>query len=161
LVVAGGFFDGMGRRRVCVGGLIVQSTGLLLFFIAARGAPALGVCLAVVYVGLFAAWTTGSAFAVEMFPTSLRAGASSAAAVAKLLGQSASFAVSAAVLTWSSDPNLAITVLVAGPLTGAVLIAWRIPETSRRVLADVVDPEPMVAAAPIQVADVTGPTPGR
>lgn len=160
LVLAGRFSDRVGRRRVCVGGLIVQSTGLLLFFIVARGAPALGVCLAVVYIGLFAAWTTGSAFAVEMFPTSLRAGASSAAAVAKLLGQSASFAVSAAVLTWSSDPNLAITILVAGPLTGAVLIAWRIPETSRRALADVVDPEP-VATAPIHVADVTEPTPGR
>jgi len=156
LVMSGRLSDRIGRRRVCVGGLVVQSAGLLLFFIVARGALALGVCLAVVYIGLFAAWTTGSAFAVELFPTSLRAAASSAAATAKLLGQSASFAISAAVLAWSSDPDLTITVLVAGPVSGAVLLALFIPETSRRELADVVDPTP---TAPPALA--TGSKPDR
>ena len=147
LTLAGRISDRIGRRRVCVSGLVVQSIGLLVFFIVARGAFALGVSLAIVYIGLFAAWTTGSAFAVEMFPTSLRAAASSAAAIAKLLGQSASFAISAAVLSWSSDPDLAITVLVAGPVTGAVLLALFIPETSRRELADVVEVVPVAGSA--------------
>jgi putative MFS transporter len=146
LVLSGRLSDRVGRRRVCVGGLAVQSIGLLVFFIVARGTLQLGVALAVVYIGLFAAWTTGSAFAVELFPTSLRAAASSAASVAKLFGQSASFAISAALLAWSSDPDLTITVLVAGPIIGAVLIAWLIPETSGRELADVVDTEHAVTA---------------
>jgi hypothetical protein len=137
----------------------VQSAGLLAFFIAARGALALGITLAVTYIGLFAAWTTGSAFAVEMFPTSLRAAASAAASIAKLLGQSASFALAAAVLTLSNDPDLTIVVLVTGPVAGAVLIALFIPETSRRELADVVvvaDPTADLSRGP-----VTGPRPGR
>jgi MFS transporter, putative metabolite:H+ symporter len=146
LVLSGRLSDRIGRRRVCVGGLVVQSIGLLVFFIVARGALELGVALAVVYIGLFAAWTTGSAFAVELFPTSLRAAASSTASVAKLFGQSASFAISAALLAWSSDPDLTITVLVAGPVAGAVLIAWLIPETSGRELADVVDTAHAVTA---------------
>jgi putative MFS transporter len=138
LTLSGRLSDRIGRRRVCVVGLLVQAGGLLVFFIAARGAVALGFSLGLVYLGLFAAWTTGNGFAVEMVPTSLRAAASSAAAIAKLLGQSASFAIGAAILTATHRPDATITVLVAGPILGAVLIALFLPETSRRELTDVV-----------------------
>jgi purine-cytosine permease-like protein len=73
---------------------------------------------------------------VEHFPTSLRGAASAAAAIAKLLGQSASFALGAALLTLTHRPDVTVAVLVVGPLTGAVLIAMSIPETSGRELAD-------------------------
>ena len=138
LTLSGRLSDRIGRRRVCVVGLLVQAGGLLVFFIAARGAVALGFALGLVYLGLFAAWTTGNGFAVEMFPTSLRAAASSAAAIAKLLGQSASFAIGAAVLTATHRPDSTITVLVAGPIAGALIIALFLPETSGRELTDVV-----------------------
>lgn len=138
LVLSGRLSDRIGRRGVCVAGLVVQAGGLLVFFIVARGAVALGFSLGLVYLGLFAAWTTGNGFAVEMFPTALRAAASSAAAIAKLLGQSASFAIGAAVLTATHRPDSTITVLVAGPIVGALIIAAFLPETSRRELTDVV-----------------------
>jgi MFS family permease len=128
LTLAGRLSDRVGRRRVCMGGLVVQSIGLLVFFIAARGAVELGLALGLVYLGLFAAWTTGNAFAVEMFPTSLRAAASSAASIA----------IGAVLLTLTQRPDATISVLVVGPLAGAVLIALVLPETSGQELTDVV-----------------------
>jgi hypothetical protein len=115
-----------------------MSGGLLLFFIAARGTLQLGLSLGLVYLGLFSAWTTGTAFAVEMFPTVLRGGASAAAAIAKLLGQSASFAIAAALLTITKRLEVTIGVLVVGPLIGAFLIGMFFPETSNRELEDAV-----------------------
>ncbi|MDQ1695545.1 MAG: transporter, putative metabolite:H+ symporter [Frankiaceae bacterium] len=145
LTLAGRLSDRIGRRRVCMAGLVVQAGGLLLFFIVARGAFALGATLVLVYIGLFAAWTTGSAIAVELFPTSLRAAASSAAAIAKLLGQSASFALGAGLLAVTHRPDVTVAFLVIGPLAGVVLIATVVPETSRRELTDVVELKPVAA----------------
>ncbi len=152
LILAGRLSDRVGRRRVCIAGLLVQSVGLLFFFVIARGGLALGLSLALTYIGLFAAWTTGTAFAVELFPTSLRGASSSAAAMAKLLGQSASFAVSAGLLTVTSRPDTTIEVLLAGPLIGAALIAWGVPESSRTELAD-------LAGADLAATGVAGPAP--
>jgi MFS family permease len=149
LTLAGRLSDRIGRRRVCIAGLVIQSVGLLVFFIAARGTLQLGLALGLVYLGLFAAWTTGTAFAVEMFPTSLRGAASSAAAIAKLLGQSASFAIGAALLTLTHRPDVTVSVLVIGPLTGALLIAFCLPETSRRELTDVVPVPPPLDRATV------------
>jgi hypothetical protein len=87
-----------------------------------------------------------------MFPTSLRAAASSAAAIAKLLGQSASFAIGAAVLTATHRPDSTITVLVVGPIAGALIIALFLPETSRRELTDVV-PIPTTPLVPSATVD--------
>jgi len=147
LTLSGRLSDRIGRRRVCVAGLVIQAGGLLVFFIVARGTVQLGLSLGLVYLGLFAAWTTGNAFAVEMFPTALRAGASSAAAIAKLLGQSASFAIGAALLTVTHRSSTTVSVLIIGPLLGALLIAFLLPETSRRELTDLVP----LAAEPITV----------
>jgi len=144
LTLSGRLSDRIGRRRVCVAGLLIMAGGLLVFFIVARGGLQLGLSLGLVYVGLFSAWTTGTAFAVEMFPTPLRGGASAAAAIAKLLGQSASFAVAAALLTVTRRPDVTISVLVIGPVIGAFLIARFFPETSNRELEDIV---PVTVAA--------------
>jgi MFS family permease len=138
LTLSGRLSDRVGRRRVCVAGLLIMSVGLLVFFIVARGGLQLGLALGLVYLGLFSAWTTGTAFAVEMFPTPLRGAASAAAAMAKLLGQSASFAIAAALLTITRRPEVTISVLVIGPIVGAFLIARFFPETSNRELEDAV-----------------------
>ena len=151
LIVAGRLSDRIGRRRVCVTGLVIQAGGLLVFFIVARGALQLGLALGLVYLGLFAAWTTGTAFAVELFPTTLRAGAGSTAAMAKLLGQSASFTLGAVLLTVTHRPDTTISVLVVGPLIAAVLIGLFVPETSRRELTDV---EPIPSAEAVGRATV-------
>lgn len=138
LTLSGQLSDRIGRRRVCVAGLLVMSGGLLVFFIVAHGTLQLGLALGLVYIGLFSAWTTGTAFAVEMFPTVLRGGASAAAAIAKLLGQSASFAIAAALLTVTNRTSTTIAVLVIGPVVGAILIGLFFPETSNRELEDAV-----------------------
>jgi MFS family permease len=138
LTLSGGLSDRIGRRRVCVAGLLTMSGGLVVFFIVARGTLQLGLSLGLVYLGLFSAWTTGTAFAVEMFPTVLRGGASAAAAIAKLLGQSASFAIAAALFTITKRLEVTISVLSVGPLIGAFLIGMFFPETSNRELEDAV-----------------------
>ncbi|MDQ1705749.1 MAG: transporter, putative metabolite:H+ symporter [Frankiaceae bacterium] len=155
LIVAGRMSDRLGRRRVCIAGLLVQATGLLLFFLAARGTVALGLALMLTYIGLFAAWTTGTAFAVEAFPTSLRAGASSAASMAKLLGQASSFALAAALSTITHRSSVTISVLVVGPFTAALIVAFLLPETSRTELTDVAVPEPVGSGEP-SVAGLPG-----
>jgi hypothetical protein len=117
-------------------GLVVQAGGLLLFFTVARGVAGLGLALMTAYVGLFAAWTTGNAFAVELFPTALRGAASAASTIAKLLGQSASFALSAALLAATDSSSATVAVLVVGPVLAAGVIGVALPETSRRELTD-------------------------
>lgn len=136
LTFAGRVSDGIGRRRVCMAGLVIQAAGMLVFFVFARGTVQLGVALCVAYVGLFAAWTTGNAFAVEMFPTSLRGSASASSSMAKLLGQSASFAVAGVLLSVTHRTSTTVGVLVTGPVLAACLIGAFLPETSRRELTD-------------------------
>jgi putative MFS transporter len=136
LMLAGRLSDRVGRRHVCVGGLLVQAGGLLLFFTVARGVVGLGLALMTTYFGLFAAWTTGNAFAVELFPTALRGAASAASTIAKLLGQSASFALSAALLAATGSSAVTVGVLVVGLAIAAVIIGVALPETSRRELTD-------------------------
>lgn len=144
LTLSGRLSDRIGRRRVCMSGLLVQAGGLLLFFIVARGVVGLGLALMATYFGLFAAWTTGNAFAVELFPTALRGAASAASTIAKLLGQSASFAVSAVLLATTHRSSVTVAVLVIGPVIAAVIIGVALPETSRRELTDLA-----VAPAPV------------
>jgi Na+/melibiose symporter-like transporter len=136
LMLAGRLSDRIGRRYVCMAGLVVQAGGLLLFFTVARGVAGLGLALMTAYVGLFAAWTTGNAFAVELFPTALRGAASAASTIAKLLGQSASFALSAALLAATDSSSATVAVLVVGPVLAAGVIGVALPETSRRELTD-------------------------
>jgi putative MFS transporter len=136
LVGAGRVSDRIGRRPVCAVALGIQAVGVVLFFNVATTAPMLLAMLAVTYVGVFGAWTTGSAFGVEAFPTALRATAGAAVTMAKLAGQCASFVVSAVLIRSIGHSGLVVALLAIGPTIAAVVVARRFPETSGQELAD-------------------------
>jgi hypothetical protein len=56
--------------------------------------------------------------------------------MAKLLGQSASFAVAAGLLAATHRTSVTVAVLVTGPVVAAAIILLAVPETSRRELTD-------------------------
>ena len=130
LILAGRASDRYGRKPVCCAFLVLSVVGIVLFFVLARGPVQLGLALAVAYAGAFGAWPTGSAFGVELFPTALRALGSSAANLAMVVGQVASFVLAAALIGSVGNLTRAVLVLALGPLLAAVLIATRFPETA-------------------------------
>jgi hypothetical protein len=136
LVGAGRLSDLLGRRVVCSVGLIIQAAGIVAFFNVADNVGTLLATLAVAYLGLFAAWTTGSAFGVEAFPTALRALAGSVLTMAKLFGQCASFVISAVLVRAIGHAGLVVALLAVGPILAAISIALWFPETSKRELVD-------------------------
>jgi MFS family permease len=136
LTGAGRLSDRLGRRPVCATALVVQAVGIVLFFNVATTTATLLITLAITYVGVFGAWTTGSAFGVEAFPTALRATAGATVTMARLVGQCASFVLSAVLLRTSGHPGLVVAILAVGPLAASVLVARLFPETSRQELAD-------------------------
>jgi putative MFS transporter len=146
LTGAGRLSDRVGRRPVCVAALVVQAVGIVLFFTIAHSTVALLATLALTYVGVFGAWTTGSAFGVEAFPTALRATAGAAVTMAKLAGQCASFVLSAVLLRSLGSPGEVVMLLAIGPLAAAVAIATLYPETSGRELDDTADNGALPAA---------------
>jgi MFS family permease len=136
LTGAGGLSDRLGRRPVCAAALLIQAAGVVLFFNVATTTPVLLAMLAVTYVGVFGAWTTGNAFGVEAFPTALRATAGASVTMAKLAGQCASFLASAILIRSVGHSGLVVGLLAIGPLIAAVLVATAFPETSGQELAD-------------------------
>jgi MFS transporter, putative metabolite:H+ symporter len=136
LTGAGQLSDRFGRRPVCATAMLIQAVGVVLFFNVATTAPMLLAMLAVTYIGVFGAWTTGSAFGVEAFPTALRATAGSAVTMAKLAGQCASFIGSAVLIRSIGHSGLVVGLLAIGPLVAALLVARVFPETSGQELAD-------------------------
>lgn len=136
LVGAGRLSDRIGRRPVCAVALAIQAVGVVLFFNVATNAPLLLAMLAVTYVGVFGAWTTGSAFGVEAFPTALRATAGAVVTMSKLVGQCASFVVSAILIRSIGHSGLVVALLAIGPAIAAVVVARKFPETSGQELAD-------------------------
>lgn len=136
LTGAGRLSDRLGRRPVCAVALAIQAVGVVLFFNVATTAPMLLAMLAVTYVGVFGAWTTGNAFGVEAFPTALRATAGAAVTMAKLAGQCASFIGSAILIRSVGHSGLVVGLLAIGPLIAAVIVARAFPETSGQELAD-------------------------
>ena len=150
LTGAGRLSDRLGRRPVCAAALVVQVAGITLFFNVATTTPLLLATLALTYVGVFGSWTTGSAFGVEAFPTALRATAGAAVTMAKLVGQCASFIVSAILLRSVSNPGLVVLLLALGPLLAAVVVGRYFPETSRHELADAATmPVELTATLPV------------
>ena len=67
---------------------------------------------------------------MELFPTALRALGSSAANLAMVVGQAASFILAAPLIGAVGDLSRAALVLALGPLLAAVLIATTFPETA-------------------------------
>ena len=136
LTGAGRLSDRVGRRPVCAVALVIQAVGVVLFFNVATTVPVLLAMLAVTYVGVFGAWTTGNAFGVEAFPTALRATAGAAVTMAKLAGQCASFIGSAVLIRSIGHSGVVVGLLAIGPSIAAVLVARAFPETSGQELAD-------------------------
>jgi predicted MFS family arabinose efflux permease len=153
LVGSGRWSDRWGRRPVCAVALVIQAVGVTLFFNVGSSTPVLFAMLAVTYLGVFGAWTTGSAFGVEAFPTALRATAGAAVTLARLAGQCASFVVSAVLLRSVGHAGLIVGLLSIGPVVAAVLVATTFPETRGQELEDDASPVPVV---PDQLLAVDG-----
>jgi len=152
LTGAGRLSDRLGRRPVCATALLIQAVGVVLFFNVATTTPLLLAMLAVTYLGVFGAWTTGNAFGVEAFPTALRATAGAAVTMAKLAGQCASFIGSAVLIRSIGHSGLVVGLLAIGPLAAAVIVARAFPETSGQELADTAGAH----LVPAEVAIVAG-----
>jgi putative MFS transporter len=137
LLLAGSLSDRVGRKPVLCSFLGVLVVGLYCFFHLAHSGLELFVSLALVYVGVFGSWPTGSGFGAELFPTELRAFGNSFANGARYVGQSASFFVAGALMAGTADLPTAVLVLSAGPILAAMLIAAFFPETGGRELEDI------------------------
>lgn len=150
LLLAGSLSDRVGRKPVLCTFLVVMVGGLYLFFHVARSEPALFGSLALVYVGVFGSWPTGTGFGAELFPTELRAFGNSFANGARYASQAVSFLVAGALIGAGSLPT-AVLVLSAGPLLAAVLVAAFFPETGGRELEDIA---PARTVAPLGILEV-------
>jgi hypothetical protein len=106
--------------------------GALCFFLLARSPPSLFVILAVTFTGQFGAWPTLSGFTTELFPTSHRALARSAAGAASAVGQGSSFLLAAALIELTGSLAGAVTVLAAGPVLAVAIVAARFPKRPAR-----------------------------
>jgi putative MFS transporter len=151
LLVAGSISDRLGRKPVLCTFLVVSVVGLYCFFYLAHGQlPLLG-SLALVYVGVFGSWPTGTGFGVELFPTELRAFGNSFGTGAKYVGQSTSFLVAGALIAGAGNLPRAVLILSGGPLVAALLIAALFPETGGRELEDITltAPLPTMANEPV------------
>jgi len=149
LLLAGSLSDRIGRKPVLCTFLVVVVLGLYFFFHLARTHVELFLSLALVYVGVFGSWPTGSGFGTELFPTQLRAFGNSFANGARYVGQSASFLVAGALIAGAGNLPKAVLVLSAGPLLAAVLIAAFYPETGGRELEDITTVVPFAADAAV------------
>jgi putative MFS transporter len=147
LVFAGSLSDNHGRKRVgCMFG-ILSVVGLLGFFFLARHPLELFGFMALTLIGQFGAWPTLDAYTAELFPTGLRAFASSFTSLWRVLGESGSLILGGALMAFSGSLGATVGLLAAGPLI-AVIIIWRkFPETNGVELEDITD-------APIDVVDL-------
>jgi MFS family permease len=134
LIWAGSISDRLGRKRIGCSFLAVGVAGALLFFFVARGPIGFFLALAVTYVGQFGAWPTLSGFSTELFPTSHRALANSAAGIASVAGQSGSFLLAGWLIGVTGSLARSVAVLAAGPLIALVIVAAGFPETAGREL---------------------------
>jgi MHS family proline/betaine transporter-like MFS transporter len=137
LLVAGSASDRIGRKPVLCSFLVVSVIGFWCFFGLAHSELALFASLALVYVGVFGSWPTGTGFGTELFPTELRAFGNSFATGARYVGQSTSFVVAGALIGGAGNLARAVLILSAGPLLAALLVAAFFPETGGRELEDI------------------------
>jgi SHS family lactate transporter-like MFS transporter len=158
LIWAGSISDRLGRKRIGCSFLALSLAGALWFFFLAHGALGLFLALAVTFVGQFGAWPTLSGFTTELFPTSHRALASSAAGIATVVGQLASFLLAALLIDATGSLARSVAVLAAGPLIALILVIVGFPETAGREL-EVTSAE-LPAGVRLPVAPVARPIAG-
>jgi predicted MFS family arabinose efflux permease len=136
LLMAGSISDRVGRKPVLCSFLVVSVAGLFCFFHLAHSELTLFASLALVYVGVFGSWPTGTGFGTELFPTELRAFGNSFGTGARYVGQSMSFLVAGALIGGTGHLPRAVLLLSGGPLLAAVLVGVFFPETGGRELED-------------------------
>lgn len=136
LAGAGTVSDRLGRKRTGCSFLALGVAGALCFFLLARSPPSLFAALAVTFTGQFGAWPTLSGFTTELFPTSHRALARSAAGAASAAGQGSSFLLAAVLIELTGSLAAAVTVLAAGPILAVAIVATRFPETADKELEE-------------------------
>ena len=127
LVGAGSISDRLGRKRVGCSFLALSVAGTLCFFFLARGPAGLFLALAITYAGQFGAWPTLTGFSTELFPTSHRALASSAAGIARVTGTCISFVLAALLIGLTGSLARSVALLAAGPLLALVIVAAGLP----------------------------------
>lgn len=137
LLIAGSVSDRIGRKPVLCSFIAVSLVGLYLFFFLAHGEAELFGSLALVYVGVFGSWPTGTGFGAELFPTELRAFGNSFGTGARYVGQSASFLVAGALIGGTGNLARAVLILSAGPLISGVVIWVFFPETGGHELESI------------------------
>lgn len=140
LLVSGSVSDRVGRKPVVCGFIAISVAGFYCFFELARGEAALFGALALVYIGVFGSWPTGSGFGTELFPTELRAFGNAFGNGARYVGQSLSFLIAGALIGGSRNLPHTVVLLSLGPLAAGVLIALGFPETGGRELEELVAP---------------------
>jgi len=134
LVGAGSISDRLGRKPVGCSFLALSVAGTLCFFFLARSPAGLFLALAITYAGQFGAWPTLTGFSTELFPTSHRALASSAAGIARVTGTCISFVLAALLIGLTGSLARSVALLAAGPLLALVIVAAGFPETAGREL---------------------------
>jgi MFS family permease len=131
----------------CLSGMAAV-VGALAFFWLPGGIPVLLPAMSLVLVGSMSATPVLSAYATELFPTSLRGQAGSWTVMAKLSGQAVSLALGAGLLALTGSLSWSTTVLTAGPVAGIMLFALYFPDTHGRELEDIA-PETLPQVAPL------------
>lgn len=155
LVGSGQLSDRYGRKVVGCSFGVLSVVGGLWFFLAARGVVQLSLALLLVFIGQFGSWPTLGAFGSELFPTAHRALAGSWSNVARVAGQSASFASGALLLTLTDELSVTSIILGTGPFIALFVVWITFPETRGRELEEITGeavlpgPEP---AAPLGAA---------
>jgi len=157
LVAAGRASDRYGRKLIGCTFLLLSVAGPLLFFLVARGAPALFASLTLTYVGQFGSWPTLGGFSVELFPTRLRAMSRAVGNTSAVVGQGLSFLLGSALLTLTGGMPMTVVILSAGPLVSLLLVARGLPETAGRSLEELNDENPLIFAATTALLPDTPP----
>jgi hypothetical protein len=123
---------------------LLSVVGGVWFFLLARGAWPLFLALLFVFIGQFGSWPTLGAFGSELFPTAHRALAGAWSNVARVAGQSASFAVGALLIHFTGQLSITSVLLGVGPLAALLIIWTMFPETKGRELEEITGEAPLV-----------------
>lgn len=138
MVVAGSLSDRLGRRVVGCSFAGLSVIGAVVFFWAPGGVPVLLVGMSLTLIGQLGSWPVLSSYSTELFPTALRGQAGSWTTVAKVAGDSASFAVAGGLIAATGSFPAAASLLALGPLAAVIIVAVAFPDTHGMELEEIV-----------------------
>lgn len=147
LLISGALSDRYGRKLVGCSFASLSVIGALSFFFLARSAWSLFFSLTIVFVGSFGARPALGAFGAELFPTRLRALGGSAVSAAAVGGQVLSLELGGLLLRWTGSMPDTAAVLVLGPVTMVIVVAFFFPETHGRELEEIHGEPPFIPSA--------------